>query len=295
MNAILTIVAAFVGLWPESMVRVVSRVAGTIWALFIPYRRRVVRENLALAFPDATPAERRRIERDAYVHLVQTLLEFIRIRRYTKRGYGDFVEARGAEHLLGARDGKKGALVLTGHLGSFELVVAATIDTFAPVSLVVKPFAPGVDRFVNDTRRGAGVKVIPAAGAVKPVLKALKNNETVVFALDQNATRSIGVFVDFFGKSACTMTGLAVIAERTGATVVGVKPFRDGHRHVVEISEPIPFERKATRAETVHHMTQRYTEWIEAAIRRHPAQWFWTHKRFRTRPLEERLKAQNSS
>lgn len=289
MNLLLTMVAAFVGLWPESLVRVVARVAGTIWAVAIPYRHGVVNENLALAFPDATPAERRRLARGAYVHLVQTLLEFIRIRRYVRRGFGDFVEAHGAENLLNTRAGGKGALVLTGHLGSFELVVAATTDKFAPVSLVVKPFTAGVDRFVNDTRRGAGIGVIPAAGAVKPVLKALKNNETVVFALDQNATRSIGVFVDFFGKSACTMTGLAVIAERTGAPVVGVKPYRDGKRHVVEISEPIPFEPQATRAETVRHMTQRYTEWIEAALRRHPEQWFWTHKRFRTRPLEERL------
>lgn len=281
---VLSLLAAFVGWWPESLVRLVARIAGTAWAFLVPYRHGVVNANLAQAFPEAPPRERRRIARAAYVHLVQTLLEFIRIRAYVRRGFPR-IDRRGVEHLAEAKARGKGTLILSGHLGSFELVVAGSAEEFAPVSLVVKPFTPGVDAFVNDTRRSAGLKIIPAAGAVRPVLKALKNNETVVFVLDQNATRSIGVFVDFFGKSACTMTGLAVLAERTGATVVGVKPYRERDGHVAEISAPIPFERMQTRAETVEHMTQRYTEWIEAAIREHPEQWFWTHKRFRTRPL----------
>ena len=116
-------------------------------------------------------------------------------------------------------------------------------------------------------------------------MQALRRNEAVVFVLDQNATRSIGVFVDFFGRPACTMSGLAVLAERTGAEVIAAVPWREGPgRHVLTVLPAIPFERQADREETVRHMTQVYTRVIEDAIKARPAQWFWTHKRWRTRP-----------
>lgn len=285
MNVVLRFVAFVLGLWPESLVRFAAKALGTLWHLAIPYRRRVVRENLQRAFPDLDEHARARLARGAHVHLVWTLLEFLRIRHYDRAALERRVELEGIEHLEAARAEGRGVLCLGAHLGSFELCVAAAAERFGPVSLVVKPFSGGVDTFVNDTRRGAGLQVIPAAGAVKPVLKALRRNEIVVFVLDQNATRSIGVFVDFFGALACTMTALAVFAQRTGAPVVAAEPYRRPNgEHVLAVSPAIPFERQPTRDDTIRHMTQRYTEWIQGAIERHPEQWFWTHKRWRTRP-----------
>jgi KDO2-lipid IV(A) lauroyltransferase len=284
MNALLTAVSWLFGLVPERAMIALSRVLGWIWFVLVRYRRSVILRNLARAFPDQDDRARRRLGLEACRHLVRTLFEFIRIPSYQRAGLESVVRFDGLENFELARAKGKGVLCLSGHLGSFELCVAAVAARAKPVNLVVKPFPGGVDRFVNRVRRRSELGVIYADGALRPIVKALKNNESVVFVLDQNATRKIGVFVEFFGEPACTMSALATLAVRTGAAVIAATPYRDeeGH-HVLEVHPEIPLEEKATQKETIVHMTQVYTRFIEAAIKKHPEQWFWTHKRWRTR------------
>lgn len=286
MTALLHLTSFFFGLLPEFMVRAGAVVSGTLWFHLLRYRRRVIEENLVQAFPELGPKEQIQLGRAACIHLSKTLFEVLRIPAYRRRGLDQVVRLEGLEHFHAAKAKGRGVLCLSGHLGSFELCVAAVAEAAAPVSLVVKPFPPAVDRFLAAIRRGSGLELIYADGAVRPILRALHENEAVVFVLDQNATRSTGVFVDFFGKPASTMTALAVIAERTGAAVIAAVPYRDENgEHVLEIHPEIPLEARPNRLDTVQHMTQRYTTFLEDAIRRHPEQWFWTHKRWRTRPV----------
>lgn len=285
MNALLFVVSFFAGLLPEGVMVALSRLFGWVWFNLLRYRRRVILENVARAFPDEDERWRRNLGLEACRHLVRTLFEFLRIPRYQRIGLESVVHFEGLEHFETARAKGKGVLCLSGHLGSFELCVGAVAKRAAPVNLVVKPFSPGVDRFVNRIRRASGLGVIYAEGAVRPIIRALKNDESVVFVLDQNATRKIGVFVDFFGEKACTMSALATLAARTGAAVIAATPYRDeAGRHVLKVHPEIPLEERASQKETVEHMTQVYTRFLEEAIRAHPAQWFWTHKRWRTRP-----------
>jgi Kdo2-lipid IVA lauroyltransferase/acyltransferase len=281
-NAVLTISARFLALFSDRAIVFFSHVLGWFWFAVLRYRRDVILENLTRAFPHE---DARRLGLAACRHLVLTLFEFIRIPSYQARGLETVVRFEGLEHFETARAKGKGVLCLSGHLGSFELCVAAVAARARPVNLVVKPFPGGIDRFVNRVRRDAELGVISADGALRPILRALKNNESVVFVLDQNATRKIGVFVDFFGKPACTMSALATLAVRTGAAVIAATPYRDADgKHVLQVHPEIALEEKATRDETIVHMTQVYTRFLEDAIKRHPEQWFWTHKRWRTRP-----------
>lgn len=285
MNAVLTALSFAFGLLPERAVVALSRLLGWLWFAVLRYRRGVILENLRRAFPEEDELERRRLALAACRHLVRTLFEFIRIPKYQELGLESVVRFEGLESFEHARAKGKGVLCLSGHLGSFELCVAAVAKRAKPVNLVVKPFPAGVDRFVNRVRRRSELGVIYADGALRPIIKALKNDESVVFVLDQNATRKIGVFVDFFGEPACTMSALATLAVRTGAAVIAATPYRDADgRHVLEVHPEIPLEEKESREETIVHMTQVYTRFLEDAIRRHPEQWFWTHKRWRTRP-----------
>lgn len=124
--------------------------------------------------------------------------------------------------------------------------------------------------------------ITASKGGFKQISKALAKNETVVFVLDQGATESTGVYVDFFGRSVPTMTVLALAALRSGAPVIPVTTYRDsGGTHHVILGDMIPLERKDSVKETVRHMTQVYTKYLEDRIREHPAQWLWTHKRFK--------------
>ncbi|MCA9552937.1 MAG: lysophospholipid acyltransferase family protein [Myxococcales bacterium] len=284
MTGLLRLLSWFLGLWPEALVTAVAWALGGVWWHVLRYRRRVMQDNLRQAFPERSEAERARLGRAACTHLVTTLIEVFRIPRYRRR-FEQAVRVEDLEHFHAAKAKGKGVLCVSGHLGNWELGVAGVAAAAAPVHLVVKRFGPAMERFMTDLRQGSGLSVIPADGAVRPIMQALRRNEAVVFVLDQNATRSIGVFVDFFGKPACTMSGLAVLAERTGAEVIAAVPWREGPgRHVLTVLPAIPFERQADREETVRHMTQVYTRVIEDAIKARPAQWFWTHKRWRTRP-----------
>jgi Kdo2-lipid IVA lauroyltransferase/acyltransferase len=282
--ASLSLLSWMICLLPEKAVVAGACTLGLLWWHVVRYRRSTIEENLARAFPELGRAERRALGIGASIHLVRTLLEFLRIPRYASRGF-EGVRIEGLEHLDAAKRRGKGVLCVTAHLGSFELAIAATAARVRPVSAVVKAFPRGVDAFIARHRMSRGLTLISAASALRPVMQTLDRNEPIVFVLDQNATRRIGVFVDFFGTPACTMSALAIIALRTGAPVIGATIHREGDgTHVVRIHPEIPLEEKATRKDTIAHMTARYTLFIEEAIRAHPEQWLWTHKRWRTRP-----------
>lgn len=271
----------------EANVTRAARGLGRFWWSVIRYRRRVIEDNLMQAFPDLSDRDRSGLGASACVHLVRTSLEFLRIPEYAKTGFEGVVRLEGFENYEAAKRQGKGVLCLSGHMGSFELAVAAVAEKAQPISVVVKRLPPGAEAFITGTRSARSLRLIPAEGAVRPVLTALRRKESVVFVLDQNATRRIGIFVEFFGKLACTMSALAVLAMRTGAPVIGATSHReDDGVHVLRVHPPIPWEGRSTREETIRHMTQVYTRFLEKAIRSHPEQWFWTHKRWRTRPKE---------
>jgi KDO2-lipid IV(A) lauroyltransferase len=107
--------------------------------------------------------------------------------------------------------------------------------------------------------------------------------------LDQNAARSEGVFVPFFGRLASTSRSVALLALRTGAPVVPIFARREpGGRHRIIVRPPIDVPETSDREVAVAALTGRCTAVIEAAIREAPEQWLWLHNRWRTRPLEAR-------
>jgi KDO2-lipid IV(A) lauroyltransferase len=278
----------FVSRFSEPRMRMIAALLGAMWWTVLRYRRRVMEANLELAFPDRSKPEREALGKAACKHLVMTLADFLRLPRLAASGF-EGVRVEGAEHYLEAKKRGRGLLCLSGHLGSFELGVASIARSMGPVSLVVKHFSGGVDRFFSEMRESQGLKLISADDAVRPIMRSLKANESVVFVLDQNATRKIGVFVDFFGKTACTMSALAVLAIRTRAPVLAATVHRDRDgTHVLRIHPEIPIEERESAEATVLHMTQVFTSFLERAIREHPEQWFWMHKRWRTQPRPDR-------
>ena len=287
MNVLLRGLSAIVGVLPDAVLRLLSTVGA--WLLFsvLGYRRAVIAQNIQRAFPNASADLRGAIAANAGRHLFLTLLEFLKMPTYASARFEGVCRIEGMEHLDAATAQGRGVLVLTGHLGSFELgagTIAMHLED-RKVWLVVKSFPEGTDKFVTYVRERCTLGVIRAKGGMKQILRALKDRDAVAFVLDQNATKKLGVFVDFFGEKACTMAALAVIAERTKAPVIGTTSWRetDG-THVFRMYEAIPFEAQATREETVRHMTQIYTNFIEDRIREHPEQWLWSHRRYKTRP-----------
>ena len=199
------------------------------------------------------------------------------------------IRLEGVEHLRAVMAAHGRALLLTAHLGNWELLAAAHRLTGFPLSIVVRPLdAPWLDALAERLRRRTGVELIDKRGALRPVLEALRRGRMIGILMDQNAARREGVFVDFFGRAASTSRSMALLALRTQTPVVPVFIRREADgRHTVAIHPALtPPEANGSEAAVVD-LTARCTYAIERAIRETPTQWLWSHDRWRTRPPGE--------
>jgi len=246
-------------------------------------RRRVAEANLAVAFPHESADERSRILVEHYRELGRVASEYPRLGDLVRAPAGAVVaEVHGLEHLERARAAGRGAILMTGHFGNFELL-GAWLGRFNPVSFVVKPLAnPRVERLLSAWRCAAGVELIPVGAGVRRVFAALRENRWVAMLADQDARRD-GVFVPFFGRPTSTPVGPAEIALRTGAAIVmGFVVRRADGRHTLTVVPPL--EAPADDPDPVRALTARHAAELERWVRRHPEMWFWLHRRWKTRP-----------
>jgi KDO2-lipid IV(A) lauroyltransferase len=181
-------------------------------------------------------------------------------------------------------------LILSGHFGNWELLAFAHGMRGYPVHMVHRAIAnPLVDHWLNALRARAGTKMIRKNAGAGGVLHALRERALLVLPIDQNSTRGLGVFVDYFRLAASTNAGMARIALRTDAPIVPGFIVREGRsaRHRVHVLPILEVERTGDAQEDVRRNTQRFTAVFEEMVRRYPEQWLWMHKRWKTRPPGE--------
>ena len=252
--------------------------------------RRVGYRNLALAMPELDPAEQRVIVRKVFINLGRLLGEFSQFPKITPQNISRLVEYDGLENYTRASERGRGVLMLTGHVGAWELCAFAQGVYGHPLSFLVRPLDnPLLDRMVSRYRELSGNRTIDKNRAVRPVLEILKAGEDVGLLIDANTMPDQGVFCDFFGTPACSTTGLAVFALRTEAPVVpGFLIWDESLRkHRLRFEQEIPLIRTGDFKEEVMLNTSRFTKVIEDYARRYPDQWLWIHKRWHTRPPGE--------
>lgn len=255
-----------------------------------PRHARIVMTNLRLAFGrEKGEAELAAIAKACYRHLGLCLTELIRLPAMSQDDIRRTVELRGKEHIDAALAVGHGVILLTGHLGNWELYGSRLAAEGYPLNVIARAQRDDqITNYIRRTREGTGMKVLHRGVAVRNSLRALKNNELLAILLDQNAGDD-GVFVDFFGHLASTAPGAAAFALKTGAAVIPGFGWRNpDNTHVAVASPPVPLVASGDRDRDVLVNTARYTKAIEEHIRAHPAQWFWLHKRWKARPPEER-------
>ena len=196
----------------------------------------------------------------------------------------------GLEHVTSTMTRHGRALLLTAHLGNWELLPVACRLTPYRLSVVQRPLdAPRLDRLATRLRERSHVELIDKRSALRPVLRALAAGGMVGILLDQNAARREGVFVPFFGYTASTSKSVAVLALRTETPIVPafIRRQPDGTHRVV-VGAPLRAPETQDLDAAITELTARCTESIEAAVRGNPEQWLWMHDRWRTRPPAER-------
>jgi Kdo2-lipid IVA lauroyltransferase/acyltransferase len=254
----------------------------------VRFRRRIVEEQLRHAFPDADADWIRRTARAAYGHLGREALAMLRVSRLSRAQVIARTELEGAgyERVRALLAAGRGVVIATGHLGNWEVAGAAVTARGLPLDVVVQRQSnPLFDRAITKTRERMGMRVIDRRHAPRLAPRALREGRAVAFVADQNAGRS-GVFVDFFGRPAATHRGPALMALRTGAPLFVAAALREGARYRIVYSE-IEVSRQGEVEEVVRRLTAAFTAELERLVRTAPGQYFWVHKRWKTRPPEE--------
>jgi len=263
----------------------VGRGLGWIYGSVIRHRRSYALGALRESLPDCSENERQRILKTMYRNFAINYVEILRLAGGADDDLRQLVTIEGEEIVQDVLRRGKGALMLTAHLGNFDLLAMFTAQRGYPLTIISKEIKnPAFNSLWMRLRERYGVKIVLSHNSMRACLKALKGNELLGFILDQNRPHGDGVFVTFFGRPACTTPGLAFISAVTEAPVVPVFIHRmnDGRHHLCV--QPA-IEPPADRGEdTLRRATQQYTTIIEQEVRLYPDQWTWVHRRWKTRP-----------
>lgn len=290
MNMKLRIIILLFRIIPLSVRRTIATSLARI-AYHLSFKHKLIAvHNLTRSFPEKSLNEILRILKATYASFTLIFAEFFDILYMNKDNLEQWVSVRGLDHYEKAcRDGK-GVLLFTGHFGNWEIGNAAlAILSKPPVFMARILDSPFLEEASTWARSTLDIGNIHKENAMRPTLRLLRNGEAIKLLIDQNVAANEGVFVDFFGRPACTTTGIALIALRTGAAVLPIFTTRmpDG-RYLTEIGQQVETVHTGNQGRDVLVNTQNYTKVIEDHIRKYPEQWFWLHQRWKTKPCQAR-------
>lgn len=272
--------------------RGMARLAGWLAAIafhVVRIRRNVVLENLRAAFPgEKDDSEIMRIARGVYTHFALTLAEICKMPAMAERGgvaLERLVAVDGMERLVEALAEGRGAILLSGHLGSWELGAAVVAHRIGRLKVVAAPMRnPMVDSFLVRCRSSAGMEPISPGISMRQVVRAVRNGEAVGFLADQDAGPT-GLMAVFFGRPASTATGPAAIAVRWRVPIFLSFSVRlpDGrHSMTLERVELPEFAPSGGSDQMIDWIMRRYANRLEELVRERPEQWLWLHRRWKS-------------
>ncbi len=269
---------------PLAWLQRVGRLLGRT-AFWIDRRhRRIVRRNLRFAYPDWARAQVRDHSRLVFENIGVTFCEIIRMLCLSRREMISMVEMSGGHHLANAIQTHRAAIFVSAHLGNWEMLpVFANCYFDHQFVFVARPLQlKGADTLIRWLRTRFGNILVDKDKAMAKMNRALKDGNSVGLLIDQEARRSQGIEVDFFGKTIHATPAAAMLALRNRCPVVPAVCVRTqtGRLQVV-VSPPMTLRRSGDlRADLVHN-TQLMIRAVEQAIRRHSDQWLWVHKRWK--------------
>jgi KDO2-lipid IV(A) lauroyltransferase len=270
---------------PQSAAAALGRRSGRLAGALLHSRWDTVLGNLRRAYGTEVPdRELRQLARRNFAHYGESAVEFLRLPLLTRENLDRHVEFRGEERLQGALASGKGAIVLCGHYGNWDLTAVAQALRGMEAHVISKEARhAGVNAVWMSVRSAKGVRFLPPSDSSFAVVRALKRGGTVVVVMDQHRPRAEGVMATFFGLPASTLRTAAVLAIRLGCPVLPIEGYRvAAGRHRIEIGAPLPVRTGRDMDESVLLTTQAYNDAIEAIVRRHPEQWAWIHRRWKS-------------
>ena len=278
----LVILRMLVRILPPSVARACGALVGrgvmSIW----PRRRSICRGNLSRAFPEWSSQRINSTTSDVFQNLGRTTFEILRITHSTSRRLTNLVDSPPLRVLEDVCAKGKGGLLVSGHIGNWELLAGWIRAMGFPLDVVVKPMRnPLSDAFYNQRRKELNLGIIHTQVATKGIVQAVRQKHLVAILADQYAGED-GVDVTFFGRKVSTPRGPAALSLKFGCPILsGIMVRTADGRFKVEIDPPLVHEPSGDHENDILEITQAFTARIENHIRRYPEQWLWTHRRWR--------------
>ena len=274
---------------PEGAAHRLGAGVGGLVGTPLAIRRRVVEDNLRIAFPHASPGWIRDVADRSYAHLGREAAAMLRLSRLDPAEIVKRTETEGWDVLEDARSEGRGVILVTGHFGNWEIAAAAVAARGVPIAAIVRRQGNRlVDARLNHLRGRLGVETIYQSEAPTRIPRVLRRKGVVGIVGDQDARRA-GIFVPFFGRPASTHRGPALFALRFGAPVFACTARRLPGRAVrYRVSgERVPVDRTADVESDIRGLTAELALRLEEAVRAAPEQYFWFHRRWKSAPSEE--------
>ncbi len=273
--------------FPRRLTLKIYRRLGLLAYHLFPQQRALVHRHYNYAFDkELTPSEANTFNKKLFANIATNAADlFIATNFKTKADYHRWIDYEGMHHLEEAYQEGNGVIVLTCHMGAFDLIGSILAMQY-PTNVIVRELHnPRLNELLLKNRTRLGAKIFYSGDSMLKVVRYLNQGEIVIILIDQDIRRMKGVFIDFFGKPAYTPIGGTWLALNTRAKVIPMyirqKP---DYRHQVTVKPPIPVTRSGDKEQDLLENTARFSQALEDFIRQDPTQWTWMHQRWKTRP-----------
>ena len=277
-----------ISLMPDSWLPYLARGMGRLLFGVLRVRRDVALTNLAQAFPEKTEEEREKIAFNSYCHFAGLIFEFMKQSRRRPEQLEKMITIETPEAVEKYLSDERGIILVAAHFGNWELGIARLATGWKPASVVQKRQRNRkIDDRMARVRKQWNMEIIYSRGAVNRARQALRQNRIVGMLADQDAGRR-GIFVPFLNRLASTPGGAAALHLRSGVPIVFAYTIQEGNFKYRLGIVPIAYngECRPTR-ENVTRITAEFTKILESFVRKYPEQYFWMHRRWKSRPSQE--------
>ena len=254
----------------------------------IPDARNKTIRNLTDVFGhEKSSSEIREMARTVFDNLGRNAVDMFRIQKALLKNPNQYVTVQGLAHLDRALSHRKGVIVITGHIGCWELMAGFISMIGYPVAVVGTPlYDPRLDKMLIDNRKTVGLTYINRDLGARQILKTLRSGNIVGILIDQD-TKVDGVFVDFLGKPALTPVGPVTLALKTGARIIPMSiHIQPDNTHLIEIEPEVELEQTGDREGDRLRNTEKCSKAVERMLLKDPTQWVWMHERWKTKPAK---------
>ncbi|MFO0972036.1 MAG: lysophospholipid acyltransferase family protein [Phycisphaerae bacterium] len=297
-------VAALFNIFPINLNLRTARLLGSIWYHFparfpilgraLAKHRARAEEHIRLAMPGLAPDEVRRIALGSMQSIAMMAVEVLMTPRVvTLWSWARYLHPRGLEPALRVLLARQGAILLTAHYGNWELLGFALARLGFELHAVMRPLDnERLNTFLMAQREPSGLRLLYKKGATQSMDDILAERGALCFIADQNAG-SKGLFVEFFGRQASTYRSIGLLAIRHRVPIIVGYARRLGPRFEYElgVSRVIHPHEWQDRPDELRWLTQEFSTAMEQFIRAAPEQYLWIHRRWKSRPPEERAAA----